>query len=93
MWTLHVSSFYLTLANENRYEGSWLSDKKHGPGKYYYLDKGQMYEGTWSDDIARCGKMVDFGRDKAPTATQYPIPQVSTKDIKYGKGKGKRHKQ
>ena len=71
---LNVNSLF--PANENRYEGSWKGDKKHGPGKYYYLNKGQMYDGTWADDIARCGKMVDFGRDKAPNATQYPLPKV-----------------
>jgi len=35
-----------SLANENRYEGTWRDDKKNGPGKYYYLTHGQMYEGT-----------------------------------------------
>merc|ERR1712170_289397 len=49
----------LRLPNENRYEGSWKNGKKNGPGKFYYLDKGQVYEGTWLDDVAKCGEMKD----------------------------------
>ncbi len=50
---------------------------KNGPGKFFYLDKGQVYEGTWLDDIPKCGEMKDFNRETAPDATQYPIPSVS----------------
>merc|ERR1711893_333701 len=66
----------LRLPGENRYDGSWKNGKKNGPGKFYYLDKGQVYEGTWLDDVAKCGEMKDFGREEAPDATPYPIPQV-----------------
>ena len=68
-------------ANENRYEGSWKDDKKNGPGKYYYLTHGQIYEGVWNDDIAKCGTMKDFSRDSAPEPTVYPIPKVSSLKI------------
>ena len=64
-------------ANENRYEGSWKDDKKNGPGKFYYLTHGQIYEGVWNDDVAKCGTMKDFSRDSAPEPTVYPIPKVS----------------
>ena len=64
------------LASENRYEGSWRNDKKNGPGRYFYLDRGQLYEGTWLDDVPKCGEMKDFGREGAPAPTQYPIPVV-----------------
>jgi len=67
-----------SLANENRYEGTWRDDKKNGPGKYYYLTHGQMYEGVWLDDVAKCGTMKDFDRDNASEPTQYPIPKVNT---------------
>ncbi|ELU04135.1 hypothetical protein CAPTEDRAFT_167723 [Capitella teleta] len=66
----------LRLANENRYEGSWKNGMKNGPGKFYYLDKGQVYLGTWLNDIAKCGEMTDFSRDEAPDATPYPIPKI-----------------
>lgn len=65
-------------AEENRYEGSWKNNKKNGPGKFFYLDRGQLYEGVWVDDIPKCGEMTDFGRDGAPAPTQYPIPKVTT---------------
>jgi len=50
---------------------------KNGPGKFFYLDKGQLYEGMWVDDLAKCGQMKDWNRDAAPDATQFPLPPVS----------------
>lgn len=68
------------LANENRYEGSWKNGMKHGPGKFVYLDKGQLYEAVWVENIAKCGKMSDFGREGAPAAPVYPIPKIHLLD-------------
>ena len=64
------------LVNENRYEGQWKDDMKHGEGKFYHYNKGQVYIGTWITDIAKCGTMEDFNRDTAMDATQYPLPEV-----------------
>ena len=72
------NTYFLSTADENRYEGSWKVDKKNGPGKFFYLNKGQMYEGVWVNDIPKCGTVIDFGREGAPEPTQYPIPEVST---------------
>lgn len=66
----------LRLENENRYEGEWEDDKKHGEGKFYHLDKGQVFIGTWVTDIAKCGIMEDFNRETAVDGTQYPIPEL-----------------
>lgn len=63
-------------ANENRYEGEWKDGKKHGKGKFFYLDKGQVYCGVWRDNIPKGGTMEDFGRDRAPSPTTYPLPEV-----------------
>ena len=49
---------------------------KNGPGKFMYLDKGQVYTGEWIDDIPVCGTLEDFGRDGAPDPPVYPIPKV-----------------
>jgi len=68
-------------ANGNRYEGSWSDGVKNGPGKFFYLDKGQVYEGTWVNDLAKCGQMKDWNRDSAPDATQYPLPPVSRANV------------
>ena len=65
-------------ANDNRYEGSWKNDMKNGAGKFFYLDKGQVYTGTWVDDVAKCGSLEDFGREGAPDPPVYPIPEVRT---------------
>ncbi|XP_078680571.1 MORN repeat-containing protein 3-like [Branchiostoma floridae x Branchiostoma belcheri] len=70
----------LRLANENRYEGHWKDGKKHGEGKFFYLDKGQMYQGVWVEDVPKCGTMVDFGREGAPEPTVYPIPKLTLAD-------------
>ncbi|XP_072514657.1 MORN repeat-containing protein 3 [Salminus brasiliensis] len=70
----------LTFANGNRYEGSWKDGKKNGHGCFFYLDKGQLYEGFWVDDVAKCGTVCDLGREHATAPTAYPIPQVQLKD-------------
>ena len=49
---------------------------KNGEGKYLYLDRGQVYTGTWVDDVAKCGTVEDVDGDSAPNPPPYPIPQV-----------------
>ncbi|XP_034402330.1 MORN repeat-containing protein 3 [Cyclopterus lumpus] len=71
----------IRFANENWYEGSWRDGKKNGNGKFYYSDKGQIYEGFWMDGVAKCGTLSDFGRNEAPTPTKYPIPQLQLVDM------------
>lgn len=51
---------------------------KNGPGRFFHLDHGQLFEGFWVDNVAKCGTMIDFGRDEAPEPTQFPIPKVGT---------------
>lgn len=76
--SLSVPFFYcIIIANENRYEGTWKDGKKHGPGKFFYLDKGQLFEGFWVADVPKSGTMIDCGREAAPAPTQYPIPKVT----------------
>ena len=67
----------MILANDNRYEGEWYDDKKHGRGKFFYVNRGQVMEGLWVDDICKTGEMKDFGRDQAIVPTPYAIPDVS----------------
>lgn len=49
---------------------------KNGHGRFFHLDHGQLFEGFWVDNVAKCGTMIDFGRDEAPEPTQFPIPKV-----------------
>lgn len=63
--------------NENRYEGVWKDGQKHGPGRFWFRDQGQLYEGFWVDGVAKCGTVCDFGREQAATPTLLPLPQVS----------------
>ena len=51
---------------------------KNGEGRFLHQDKGQVYSGTWVDDVAKCGVMEDVDRDSAPHSPPYPIPQVSS---------------
>ncbi|XP_010875861.2 MORN repeat-containing protein 3 isoform X1 [Esox lucius] len=71
----------LRLSNGNRYEGNWKYGKKNGNGKFFYLDKGQLYEGFWVDGVAKCGTVTDFGREEAPKPTVHPIPKVLLLDV------------
>lgn len=66
------------LENGNRYEGSWKRGMKNGHGRFFHLDHGQLFEGFWVDNVAKCGTMIDFGRDEAPEPTQFPIPKVGS---------------
>ncbi|XP_055461982.1 MORN repeat-containing protein 3 isoform X3 [Psammomys obesus] len=66
--------------NGNRYEGNWERGMKNGRGRFFHLDHGQLFEGFWVDDVAKCGTMIDFGRDEAPEPTQFPIPKVEILD-------------
>jgi len=67
----------LSVANNNRFEGSWANNMKNGVGKFIFLDKGQILSGHWKDDIAKCGSLEDFDREHAPSPPVFPIPQVS----------------
>eukprot|EP00794_Sanderia_malayensis_P013886 gene13886-15334_t len=67
----------LIETNENRYEGSWQNDKKHGDGKFYFLDSGQLYTGTWVDDIPKCGTCEEFGKDTASRPSPYELPKCT----------------
>ncbi|TNN73774.1 MORN repeat-containing protein 3 [Liparis tanakae] len=71
----------IRFANGNWYEGSWRDGKKNGTGKFYYPDKGQIYEGIWMDGVAKCGTLSDLGRNEAPTPTKYLIPQLQLVDM------------
>ncbi|XP_075901076.1 MORN repeat-containing protein 3 isoform X2 [Nelusetta ayraudi] len=66
----------IRYTNGNWFDGAWRDGDKNGNGKFFYSDKGQIYEGIWVDGVARCGALSDFGRDEAPTPTQYPIPKL-----------------
>lgn len=70
----------LRLANDSRYEGFWKDGMKHGTGKFFFFEKGQLYDGVWIDDIPKCGKMIDFGREDAIDPTLYPIPQLKLRN-------------
>ncbi|XP_032139307.1 MORN repeat-containing protein 3 [Sapajus apella] len=70
----------LRLKNGNRYEGCWERGMKNGPGRFFHLDHGQLFEGFWVDNMPKCGTMIDFGRDEAPEPTQFPIPEVKILD-------------
>jgi hypothetical protein len=52
-------------------------DKKNGEGKFFFLNKGQLLEGFWVDDINKTGKFIDFDRENATNPTKYEIPQVN----------------
>ena len=69
------------LANNNRYEGEWKTDKKNGAGKFFFLNKGQLLEGFWIDDINKTGKFTDFNREIATDPTKYELPGVLFKPI------------
>lgn len=67
----------LSLANGNRYEGLWERDMKNGEGKFLYLDKGQVYTGSWKEDVAKCGVLEVLDMEGVPNPPAYPLPQVS----------------
>ncbi len=51
---------------------------KHGPGKFLYINKGQVYTGYWIEDIAKNGGLEDYKQEDIPISDCpiYPIPEV-----------------
>ncbi|KAM9775105.1 MORN repeat-containing protein 3-like [Syngnathus typhle] len=82
LWDKEDGAGVIQFDNGNWYEGSWKGGKKNGHGKFYYADKGLIYEGLWVDGDAKCGTLSDFGREAAPFPTKYPIPRVTLADMK-----------
>ncbi|CAG5867427.1 unnamed protein product [Menidia menidia] len=77
----HHGQGLIRFSNGNWYEGTWRNGKKSGNGRFYYSDKGMLYEGFWVDGIAKCGTLSDPERDKAPTPAKYPIPKLHLTDM------------
>ncbi|KAJ3359593.1 hypothetical protein GGF32_009149 [Allomyces javanicus] len=50
----------LLLANHDRFEGIFVNDMKEGPGKFFYKQRHQVYEGEWSADMPKCGTIRDI---------------------------------
>ena len=71
---------FFAVANNNRYEGAWENDMKHGMGKFLHLDKGQVYTGYWRENVAKSGVLEDFDREAAPNPPQYLIPPCTLTD-------------
>jgi len=51
--------------------------QKEWQRKVFFLNKGQLLEGFWVDDINKTGKMIDFDRENAHDVTKYEIPSVN----------------
>lgn len=84
MWAKTPDSLFFPPENGNRYEGNWQRGMKNGWGRFFHLDHGQLFEGLWVDNIAKCGTMIDCGRDEAPKPTQFPIPEVGSSPGSWG---------
>ncbi|CAG2056526.1 unnamed protein product [Timema podura] len=70
-------TFHLSLANGNRYEGEWKNGLKHGHGKFFHLDSGQLQEGLWYKGVSVTSVMVDmYYRQATLQPTKYPIPKL-----------------
>jgi len=49
-------NIYLKIENGNLYEGQFTNGKKEGRGVFYHLDRRQVQEGRWENDI--CGRRL-----------------------------------
>ena len=45
----------MTYGNGDVFEGEWANDMKNGRGVHYYTARRKVYEGTWQEDVAKCG--------------------------------------
>lgn len=71
-----VYNFITFVANGNRYEGEWQNNLKNGFGKFFYYEKGQLYEGVWVNDVAKCGEIVEFEKEFVTSLAIQAIPEV-----------------
>lgn len=70
--------------NSNRYEGSWFGDLKHGKGKYWHLETGQLQKGVWVKNICVFCTFNDIKyRQSALIPTSFPLHKVS-KQLTFG---------
>ncbi|XP_037547770.1 MORN repeat-containing protein 3 [Nematolebias whitei] len=70
---------FIQFSNGNCYDGNWKDGKRNGDGKFFYTDRGVLYEGFWVDGMAKCGTMTEFRRDEA-SAPSTPFPKLLLKD-------------
>lgn len=64
--------------NGNRYEGHWKNGLKHGKGRYFHLDSGQLQEGVWFKDMCVFSTIIDIPYRQCSTSpSKYPLNQVN----------------
>ena len=64
----------------NHHVGEYLDDRKHGPGKYNFIQTGKRLDGTWSNDIPVLGEISQLCRHKPSFPHQYPLPPQGLRD-------------
>lgn len=68
--------------NGNRYEGEWKDGMKHGRGRFFHLNRGQMQEGVWVKNICVYSTIIVIPfRQRALDPTYYPIHGVKTGEL------------
>eukprot|EP00983_Pelagomonas_calceolata_P044831 1139470-Pelagomonas_calceolata.AAC.2 len=41
----------MMYANGDVFEGLWQNDLKHGPGTYFYINRGKRFDGVWQEGV------------------------------------------
>jgi len=39
----------MMYASGDVFEGLWKDDLKHGPGTYFYINRGKRFDGVWQE--------------------------------------------
>jgi len=39
----------MMYASGDVFEGQWFNDLKHGPGTYFYINRGKRFDGVWQE--------------------------------------------
>nr|CAI5831337.1 unnamed protein product [Callosobruchus analis] len=73
-WRDDKKTGMLIYQNGNRYEGNFFNDVKHGKGRFYFLNVGQMQEGVWCEDICIFSQLYNLPyRQTAKRPTIFPM--------------------